>query len=484
MRTFSLFCAAASVLGMLVGCAAAPRGNETPSEAERRYQDKLATEKTVETPHVPDVVTLKDSIDATLAHHRGLKVVQASLEASRHDLRQAKAGWGPSVDVVGKVGANHLDNNTTRQQGSDSGMYGAHSISLTLTQPLWDGFATRSRVRAGEATVDAARFNVLDSATTFGLDAVTAHVDLIRRHKLVELARQNVEQHREILASLQERVRLGATSQADVSQTQGRLARALSSLEDAEASLREGEAAYTRLTGMPAPAHLEAVSMPPKEYGNLEDMLEVASRENPKINAYLAQVRTMRANHELTKAAYQPSLDLETGPAYSDREGPGSQWVSSFDIMGVMRWNVFSSGADVAADKAAAARVRQASQTVFNYADDLSLQMNDTWTRYLAAKEQQKYYEEAMGYNRQTLDAYLEQFNLGERSLLDVLDAENELFSSSTQYETATGNVIVGAYTLRALMGVLLPELGVDTRAFTDAEPDMEKQTGTKAAGV
>lgn len=96
--------------------------------------------------------------------------------------------------------------------------------------------------------------------------------------------------------------------------------------------------------------------MPPKEYGNLEDMLEVASRENPKINAYLAQVRTMRANHELTKAAYQPSLDLETGPAYSDREGPGSQWVSSFDIMGVMRWNVFSSGADVAADNAAAAR--------------------------------------------------------------------------------------------------------------------------------
>lgn len=150
MRTFSLFCAAASVLGMLVGCAAAPRGNETPSEAERRYQDKLATEKTVETPHVPDVVTLKDSIDATLAHHRGLKVVQASLEASRHDLRQAKAGWGPSVDVVGKVGANHLDNNTTRQQGSDSGMYGAHSISLTLTQPLWDGFATRSRVRGRE----------------------------------------------------------------------------------------------------------------------------------------------------------------------------------------------------------------------------------------------------------------------------------------------------------------------------------------------
>ena len=68
---------------------------------------------------------------------------------------------------------------------------------------------------------------------------------------------------------------------------------------------------------------------------------------------------------------------------------------------------------------------------------------------------------EAIGYNTATRDAYLEQFKLGERSLLDVLDAESELFNSSTQYTTANGNVVVGAYRLYALTGMLLPELGI-----------------------
>ena len=91
----------------------------------------------------------------------------------------------------------------------------------------------------------------------------------------------------------------------------------------------------------------------------------------------------------------------------------------------------------------------------------LALEIENTWTRYLAAKEQKKYYEEAIGYNTATRDAYLEQFKLGERSLLDVLDAESELFNSSTQYTTANGNVVVGAYRLYALTGMLLPELGI-----------------------
>ena len=77
--------------------------------------------------------------------------------------------------------------------------------------------------------------------------------------------------------------------------------------------------------------------------------------------------------------------------------------------------------------------------------------------KYLAESN----YEEAIAYNTATRDAYLEQFKLGERSLLDVLDAESELFNSSTEYTTANGNVVVGAYRLYALTGMLLPELGI-----------------------
>ena len=110
-------------------------------------------------------VTVKQTVEDTLQSHRGLKVMQENLDVVRHELRRAKAGWGPSVDAVGRTGASRLSNTTTRPLNADKDMYGANSISLTLTQPLWDGFATRSRVRTGEATVDSMTYRVLDNAT-------------------------------------------------------------------------------------------------------------------------------------------------------------------------------------------------------------------------------------------------------------------------------------------------------------------------------
>ena len=92
-------------------------------------------------------VTVKQTVEDTLQSHRGLKVMQENLDVVRHELRRAKAGWGPSVDAVGRTGASRLSNTTTRPLNADKDMYGANSISLTLTQPLWDGL-TRAAVSA------------------------------------------------------------------------------------------------------------------------------------------------------------------------------------------------------------------------------------------------------------------------------------------------------------------------------------------------
>lgn len=407
-------------------------------------------------------VTVKQTVEDTLQSHRGLKVMQENLDVVRHELRRAKAGWGPERRRPwGVTGASRLSNTTTRPLNADKDMYGANSISLTLTQPLWDGFATRSRVRTGEATVDSMTYRVLDNATSFALDAIIAHVDLLRRREILQLAKDNVRQHVEILDSQKERVELGAGSSADVTQTKGRLARAQSTLTDAEASLREGEASYIRLTGKPVPASLAEVYVPEPMYTGYDAVMEVADKNNPKLKAYMSDIKAARGEKELAESAYHPKINFEVGPSYSDRSGPGSQWTSGVDAGLVMRWNLFNSGADKAGTEAAESRTRMATETLYNFHDELALEIENTWTRYLAAKEQKKYYEEAIGYNTATRDAYLEQFKLGERSLLDVLDAESELFNSSTQYTTANGNVVVGAYRLYALTGMLLPELGI-----------------------
>lgn len=408
-------------------------------------------------------VSVRQTVEMTLESHKGIKILQENLEVVRRERDRAEAGWGPSLDLTGRTGFSRLSNTTTRPLGADNKMYGASDISLTLTQPLWDGFATRSRVRTGEATVDSVISRVIDNATTFGLDSIIAHVDVLRRTKIVRLSEENVRQHRIILESQKERVALGASSAADESQTEARLHRAEATLMQAQASLAESRTAYTRLTGRAVPEYLEAVPLPAELYSNKEEVFKIAKDNNPKIIAYLADVDAQQGEKELAQAAYHPKVNLEVGPSYSDRSGPGNQWSSGMDAMLVMRWNLFNNGADDDAVRAASARVRQTREYAYNFYDNLLQEITDTWTRYITARNVRDAYEKALHYNTITRDSYLEQFSLGQRSLLDVLDAENELFNSATEQTTAAGNVLVGAYRLQALAGTMLPNMGIDT---------------------
>ena len=201
----------------------------------------------------------------------------------------------------------------------------------------------------------------------------------------------------------------------------------------------------------------------------VEDYVRQMRNYERELEAYIQDIKSARGEEELSRSAYHPSINLEVGPNYTDRGGKGSQWTYSFDVMGTVRWNIFNSGADVAETKAARARVRQARQTMYSFVDDLKLEIETTWTQYLSAREQFKHYTDAIGFNTATRDAYEEQFMLGQRSLLDVLDAESELFNSSTQAATARGNILVGAYRLQALAGVLLRGLGIGTPALDTA---------------
>ena len=106
--------------------------------------------------------------------------------------------------------------------------------------------------------------------------------------------------------------------------------------------------------------------------------------------------------------------------------------------------------------------------------DDLKLNVEESWTEFLSAQKQLEFYREAIEYNKTTRTAYEEQFIMGQRSLLDVLDAENELFNSSTQAATARGNTLIAAYRMKALAGQLLPSLDISTDMLKTTPADHE----------
>nr|WP_276612894.1 TolC family protein [Desulfovibrio sp. UIB00] len=416
-------------------------------------------------------LSVEDSIYGVLRNHHNLRGMIENREVLDHEVRRAQAGFGPRVDVTGQAGGSVLSDSSTRSQNLDSQMWGKVGYSAQLVQPIWDGFATRSRVRTAKSTLESQKYRVFDTATSLSLDAIIAHIDLLRRRKIYELSEENVAHHKSLVGQAQDRASLGADTAADVTQAQSRLQRALSSLSEAKASLLVAEETYTRLTGLPAASRLQTVTMPPQLYTASQAVLEKAKKSNPKLAAYLQDIRASRAERELADSAFSPALNLEAGPNYTNLGGTSDRWVYSFDVMGVVRWNIFNSGADVAERRAASARMRQSRQVMYNFIDDLKLDVDSTWINYLAAQEQYNHYSKAIEYNKYTRTAYIEQFQIGKRSILDVLDTESELYNSATQAETARGNILVGAYRLSALTGNMLPEMSINTGPLGQSAP-------------
>ena len=416
-------------------------------------------------------LSVEDSIYGVLRNHHNLRGMIENREVLDHEVRRAQAGFGPRVDVTGQAGGSVLSDSSTRSQNLDSQMWGKVGYSAQLVQPIWDGFATRSRVRTAKSTLESQKYRVFDTATSLSLDAIIAHIDLLRRRKIYELSEENVAHHKSLVGQAQDRASLGADTAADVTQAQSRLQRALSSLSEAKASLLVAEETYTRLTGLPAASRLQTVTMPPQLYTASQAVLEKAKKSNPKLAAYLQDIRASRAERELADSAFSPALNLEAGPNYTNLGGTSDRWVYSFDVMGVVRWNIFNSGADVAERRAASARMRQSRQVMYNFIDDLKLDVDSTWVNYLAAQEQYNHYSKAIEYNKYTRTAYTEQFQIGKRSILDVLDTESELYNAATQAETARGNILVGAYRLSALTGNMLPEMSINTGPLGQSAP-------------
>ncbi len=407
--------------------------------------------------------SMKQTVDAVIANHKSLKSIQENREVAKHELDRSRAGYGPRIDLTGNVGVTNYNNITTRNNGNAHYVHSTGQIQLLLTQPIWDGFATRSRVRSSESLLRSVSSRVVDNATTLALDGIIAHVDLIWRRKNLQLASRNVQTHQRILALTRDREATGADVLSSVTQTQGRLVSAMSTLETKKTELIQGEASYRRLTELPVPSALGSVKQPLKMFTTPEEALALAKVNNPKVIAYLEDVNTAQANKELGDAAFHPTINIEAGPSYSNNgyEYGGEEYTASFNVLGTVSWNLYNSGADVAASKAAAARVRESRQTAYSYLDDLKLDIERTWADYKTAISQLAFHNRAITFNVQTRDAYMEQYLIGQRTLLDVLDAENELYNSEVQAVTARANIIISSYRLYALSGLLLPELNI-----------------------
>jgi adhesin transport system outer membrane protein len=410
--------------------------------------------------------SIEDSIQAALATNPDIGVVAADREAIDQELRQARAEYLPSIDIRGGAGPEYTDSPATRrgfEDDDDEETLLRLESQLTLTQMLFDGFATQSEVQRQTARIDSAARRVQETAEFVALDAVEAHLDVLRNQELVELARENLAQHRQILGQVALLERRGAGSLGDVRQAESRLAEAESSLALAIGNLRDATAFYRAVVGLP-PEGLEGVAVPP--VADLPESEEasaaVAAATNPTVLIANADVEVAEAELRGSRAGNYPNLDLELGAsAGRDIDGVDGRDISAQALL-VLRYNLFRGGGDIAREREAFSRVKEAREAVRVARRDAEEEARVAFNALTTARARLVALNQGVEAQRATRDIYAQQFDLGQRGLLDLLDAENELFNDRSNLVTATYTELFAVYRVLAVVGTLLDALEIE----------------------
>ena len=201
---------------------------------------------------------------------------------------------------------------------------------------------------------------------------------------------------------------------------------------------------------------------------NADTVLNGTLESNPKIAVYKAEIEVAERTKKQLQSTMYPDIDFYVSSRHTDDLDGSDSWIQNNKAMLAANWNLFNGLSDYNDVRTAAARINQAQTELLDTTDDLIRQVAAAWAEYESALGQIEKYQEALQYSLESLDMYLMQFNVGQRSLLDVLDATNEVFSNKVQLETATSNRNFTVYKFLALQGKLMNTLDVASNTYEE----------------
>ncbi len=385
-----------------------------------------------------------------------------ALRAAANETDVARGGYYPRVDLSASVGRDR-DRITSRNPESQS--LSRNGIALSANQLLWDGQSTQKEVeRLGHARLTR-YFEFVAATEDTALEAARAYIDVQRYRKLVALAEDNYVQHKYAFDQLQSKFKAGVGRGVDSEQANARLALADSNLTTEVANLHDVSARYLRIVGE-APAGGKQASTPTGLDRGLAtsngDTVNQALARHASISAAVENLRAAQAQASGKQgSAYQPKVEARV------RSGVGKNFDgvqdqkrdTSAEI--VLNWNLYNGGSDQA-------RVRQFTDLITQAADQRDKACRDVrQTAAIAHNDIKKLKDQLAALDRNVLaiekarDAYRQQFDIGQRSLLDLLNAENELYTAKRSYANAEYDLQLAYARTQAARNTLTTTLGL-----------------------
>ena len=416
------------------------------------------------TPALAD--TIEQALVRAYQNNPQLNAQRASVRATDENVPQALSGYRPRVAVTGSAGYQYTDTLST-SGGTPTvivrtGIHGANSprsIGTTVTQTLFNGQQTANRTRAAESQVSGAReaLRVLEQSVL--LSAATIYMDYLRDSAIVEVQKSNVRVLEQTLKQTRDRFSVGEVTRTDVAQSEAQLAAGKTQLLTAEANLNTTRSNYRRIIGN-EPVNL-APGSPVDRFlpGTLPSAVDLGLTQNPNVTAAMFGIDVSYLQVRVNEGALLPTVTLQASVQQSYEQTMTIQRSFGASVLGQLSVPVYQGGAEYALIRQSKETLAQQRLNLEQVRDQTRANVVTAWGQLVAGKAQVQSAQSQVSASEIALNGVREEARVGQRTTLDVLNAQQELVNARVSLVTAQRDRVVASYSLLAASGRLSPEV-------------------------
>lgn len=404
--------------------------------------------------------TLPEAMQSALQTHPEIQGGIHARLAADENVKVARGAYLPQIDVLAGYGREGTDSPSTRGVDHDKETLNRGESRLRLQQMLFDGFATPNEVGRQRATVNARAYELLGDSERTGLRAAEVYLEVLKREQLVRLAQDNLRSHERTYEHISMRTQRGVSRSADLDQAEARLAQARNNLITDETNLADAKVNYFSVVGQ----YPENLSMPSTGVAlpqSLQSAREQLLANNPYLSSAQADIEAAQRQYEAAKSHLYPRFDAELSTNADNHIDGARGHRNGWRAMLNMSYNLYAGGSRQADVRSKAYQADQAMDIRNNALRVLNEEVGLAWNALENARKQLPIAQQYVDYSTRVKDSYQKQFSLGERSLLDLLDSENELFSAARRLEEVRYTELATQYRIQAALGALLRSQGV-----------------------
>lgn len=416
----------------------------------------IAAAALLTTPGTASAETLTDALVETYRTNPTLEAQRAALRATDEAVPQALSGWRPTVSVSSSIGRTRITQDPQTILSGDRTLT-PFSNSLTISQPVYRGGITTASTKSAEAQVEAARALLTGTEQQVLLRTVTAFFDVLQNQALLRLQQNNVQVLQRQLEASEDRFRVGEITRTDVAQSEARLSLARSNLINAEGALVNSRAVYEEAVGR-LPANLETPELPAILPPSIETAVEDALNINPQLLQAKFTEEQSRFAIRATSGQLLPSVALQGTASRDDSTSQANVTTDTLTVGATLTVPLYQSGSVYSAVRQARQRNNQARIQIDEVRRSVIQNVTQSWENLQTSRATIEAQRAQIAANRIALDGVIQEAQVGTRTTLDVLNAEQELLESQVRLVQAERNEYVSAYTLLSAIGHLTAE--------------------------